>query len=37
MALASAAGVLGVDCAAGVGRVYTLSVEGAVGIGLLVA
>ena len=37
LALALAAGVLGVDCAAGVGRVYTWSVEGATGSGLLVA
>ena len=37
MALASAAGVLGVDCAAGVGKVYTWLVEGVAGSGLLVA
>ena len=30
-------GVLGVDCVAGVGKMYTWSVEGATGSGLLVA
>ena len=30
-------GVLGVDCVAGEGRIYTWSVEGAIGNGLLVA
>ena len=30
-------GVLGVDCVAGVGKMYTWSVEGAIGSGLLVA
>ena len=37
LALALAAGVLGVDCAAGVGTVYTWSVEGVASCGLLVA
>ena len=37
LALALAAGVLDVDCATSVGSVYTWSVEGAAGSGLLVA
>ena len=37
MASALATGVLGVDCVAGIGRIYTWSVEGAAGSGLLVA
>ena len=37
LASALAVGASGVDCAAGVGRIYTGSVEGAVGSGLLVA
>ena len=37
LALALATGVLGVDCAVGVGRVYTWLVEGAASSGLLVA
>ena len=37
LALALGAGVLGVDCAAGEDRVYTWSIKGAAGNGLLVA
>ena len=35
--MAFAVGVSGVECATGEGRIYTGSVEGAVGSGLLVA
>ena len=35
--MAFAVGVSGVECAAGEGRIYTGSIEGAVGNGLLVA
>ena len=37
MASALAIGVLGVDCVAGIGKIYTWSVEGVAGSGLLVA
>ena len=37
LALALVAGASGIDCAASVGRIYTGSVEGAAGNGLLVA